>query len=278
MNNLYVALIVLGIFQGVAEFLPISSSGHLVILEQVPFIKDILHYHQADNNLFINVALHLATLFAVIFFLRRDIAEIITGSIKGLFSRDFTRKELKIALYIITATIPAFTIGLLFIDFFEFVYTKHQLAYALLIINGFILIYTKKIPLKDRQLDEIGFIRSLLIGLCQAFAIFPGISRSGMTIAGGLMNGLKPVDSARFSFLMAVPIIAGAALFESLKATADFSQRMVLPLILAMVISFFVALGSMKLLFALVTKIRIDIFGYYTIALGTAGLIIFYLM
>ena len=273
-----IMLMVLGVVQGIAEFLPISSSGHLVILEQLPVVKNILTFYGGASNLFINVALHVATLLAVVFYLRKDIQALIVESVKGLFSGDFTRAELKIAFYIIIATIPAVVIGLLFNDFFEQLYASSSAVFFMLIINGFILISTKKIPAKDRKLEEIGIIRSVVIGFCQAVAIIPGMSRSGMTITGGLMSGLQPTESARFSFLMAVPVIAGAGVYEGMKITkGTISGDMIAPLIVSMIITFVIALFSIKILFALVRQIKIDIFGYYTIALGSAGLLLLYL-
>ena len=110
MSNLFIALLVLGLVQGIAEFLPISSSGHLVIFEQLPYIKDMLQTGGGAGNLFINVALHVATLMAVIVYLRKDITDLIIGGFKGLFKGDFEATELKIGIYIVFATVPAVVI------------------------------------------------------------------------------------------------------------------------------------------------------------------------
>jgi undecaprenyl-diphosphatase len=169
-------------------------------------------------------------------------------------------------------------VGLLLRDQIEVLFSSSTSAFAMLILNGIILISTKKIPLRDRQLEETGLVRSIIIGLFQALAIMPGISRSGMTIAGGLINGLKPADSARFSFLMSVPVIAGAGLLEGSKLLGgSYPEEIYAPLALSMVITTIVALFSMKLLFELVKRLRLDIFGYYTIGLGILGLTILYI-
>jgi len=273
--NYFLILLILGVVQGITEFLPVSSSGHLVILEQVSFIKSGLEGFGHEINLFINVALHIATLVAVVIFLWKDIVRIIGGFFSGLFRRDFSGPEMKAALFIIAASVPAGLLGLAFHDFFETVFSSITSAFIMLIINGFVLIMTKKISPGSRKLEETGLIRSLIIGLFQAVAIMPGISRSGMTITGGMVSGLVPEESARFSFLIAIPVIAGAGLLEGLDALkGSFPHELALPLIASMAVTTAVAVISLKVLFYLVKKIRINIFGYYTIALGIAGLII----
>ncbi len=275
--NLFIVLIILGIVQGVSEFLPISSSGHLVILEQMESFRIILA-ETGDINLLINVSLHVATLIAVIIFMKSDIFWMITGFFRGLKEKDPWNPETRTIAFILVASIPAVIVGLLLREQIENVFSSMTAAFAMLIINGIILISTKKIPLRDRQLEETGLFRSCVIGLFQALAIMPGISRSGMTIAGGLLNGLKPADSARFSFLMSVPVIAGAGMLEGTRLLGGtYPEEIYAPLLFSMVITTIVAFFSIKLLFVLVKRLRLDIFGYYTIALGILGLTILYI-
>ncbi len=275
MSNLYWILLLLAGVQGVAEFLPISSSGHLVILEQVPFIREELSQMGERINLFVNVTLHLATLVAVVIYFFRDIVSIAVGFFTGLVKRDYQLKEFKIAVNIIVASVPAAVIGFVFHDFFVAVFNSAASAFLMLIINGFILIGTKKIPTADRNIEETGLIRAIVIGFFQALAIMPGISRSGITIAGGMFNKLAPVESARFSFLMAVPVIFGAGLFEVVQAGQEaFPGELMLPLSLAMIFTVLVALVAIKVLMLLVH--RIHMFGIYTILLGLTGLAILY--
>ena len=274
MNGLLFVLIILAIVQGIAEFLPISSSGHLVIFEQIKFFKEQLSLAGEQVNLFINVALHVSTLLAVIIYLWKDLVFLVKGFFKSIFSGDTASAEVKTSINIIAASLPAGILGIIFHDYFEKIFSSNTLVFILLIINGFILIITKKIRLKSRNIEEIGLIRSIFIGFFQALAMLPGISRSGMTIAGGMFNGLKPIESARFSFLMAIPVIGGAGLIEGIKAARGaFPQELLMPILISMLISFIVALFSLKLLFSLVKQIRINIFGYYTILLGIIGLI-----
>ncbi len=279
---LYLVFIFLAIVQGIAEFLPISSSGHLILLQNVDFFNNILmnafDKFQGDSNLFINVILHVASLIAVIIFFRKDIASLFKGSIKGLKDRNYKCTELKIVFYIFLATIPAGIIGITAKSFFENIGTI-PIVSCLLIINGIILICTKKIPLKSRKLEEVGIFRSIMIGFFQAIAILPGISRSGMTIAGGMLFGIKPELAARFSFLMAIPVIASAGLIEGIKAFKQgLPQEILAPLFIAMLVCIIVAMLSLKFLFYLVKKIRLDIFGYYTIIVGISGLLFVFLI
>ncbi len=276
MGSLYFILLVLGIVQGIAEFLPISSSGHLVILENIPFIKASLENLGEGSLLFINVALHVATLAGVVMFLWKDIVALIKGVIASVLEKNPSRSAMKTALYIIAASLPAGIIGVLFNDFFGAVFSTSLYAFICLILNGFILIATKKISIRNREIDELGLSGSLLVGFFQAFAILPGISRSGMTITGGLLAGMEPLQAARFSFLMAIPVIAGAGLMEGIKAAqGTFPAEMYLPLAIAMAVTIAVSLASLKVLFYLVKRVRLDLFGYYTIALGVAGLIMY---
>ncbi len=277
--NLLTVLLTLAVVQGIAEFLPISSSGHLVIFQSIPQFSAFIENLGEDINLFVNVALHVATLLAVLILLRKDIVDIIAGFFRGLRTRDFTDPGFRSALNILVASVPAGAIGIALNDAFESIYGIVTLTLILLIINGIALILTKKIPLKSRQISEIGLFRSFVVGLFQALAILPGISRSGMTIAGGMLAGLAPLESARFSFLMAVPVIAGAGLMEGIKAAqGSVKPEIFLPLGISFAVATLVAVFAIKLLLAAVKRVRLDIFGYYTIAAGVCGLAIIHLV
>lgn len=273
MHNIYIALLILAAVQGVAEFLPVSSSGHLVLFGEIDFLRDSINVIAENSELFINVSLHIATLIAVLIYLRKDISAILKGAFSGIKEKNYQEPGFRSVIYILAASVPAGLIGILFNDYIEVLFTSEIVSY-MLIINGFILLSTKIIPLKDRKLDQIGVMRAIFTGLFQAVAIIPGISRSGMTITGGMISGLAPEESARFSFLMAIPVIAGAGLLEFVKiAGKGFPDDLIFPLIAAMIIAVIVALISLKILFILVKKVRIDIFGYYTILAGILGVV-----
>ena len=279
MINIFFALIILGEFQGVTEFLPISSSGHLTLLEQTDIIKNLMSGIGDEITLLINVSLHIGTLIAVIVYMRREIFTIIKGFFSGLIKRDFSDQDFLSGIYILIASVPAGILGLCLHKYIEIVFSSVTIVLIFLIINGFILIAANKIPSKDRKFNEIGIFRSILVGLCQAIAILPGISRSGATLAGGLFCGLERVEAARFSFLMAIPVIAGAGLLEGLKAAGgNYPSDVFLPILAGMAAAFIVALVSIRILFWIVKNVKLDIFGYYTIALGITGLIIMFLI
>jgi undecaprenyl-diphosphatase len=279
MLNMFFALIILGVFQGITEFLPISSSGHLALLEQTDIIKCLMGGSSDEINLLINVSLHVATLIAVLIYMRNEIFIIIKGFFTGLIKRDFSNPDFLSGIYIIIASIPAGIIGFFLHKYIEAVFSSITIILVFLIINGFVLIAANKIPSKDRKFKELGIFRSIMVGLCQAVAILPGISRSGATLAGGLLCGLEGVEAARFSFLMAIPVIAGAGLLEGLKAAGgSYPSDIFLPVLAGMFTAIIVALVSIRVLFWIVKNVKLDIFGYYTIALGVSGLIFKFLI
>jgi undecaprenyl-diphosphatase len=268
-----IVLFVLAVVQGIAEFLPVSSSGHLVLFENIDFFHSTIHAMGDGLFLYINVMLHVATLAAILIFLRKDLVKMVTGSFRALGARNFSDPDLRSAVYIVVASVPAGIIGILLHEEIEALFSSPTIVFFMLIVNGFILLSTKIITIKNRQIEEMGMMRALIIGFFQAIAIIPGISRSGMTITGGFLLGVEPEHSARFSFLMAIPVILGAGLLESVKMLGrGIPSGFVLPMTGAVAVAIIVALLSLKLLFAMVKRIRIDVFGYYTILAGSAGL------
>jgi undecaprenyl-diphosphatase len=192
--------IVLGAVQGLAEFLPISSSAHLII---VPWL---LHWN--DPGLVFDVALHLGTLVALIVYYWRE--WVLIGA--SLFNRDRERRHLLMML--VVASVPGAIIGVLFEKQADTTFRSPLLIAIALAALGIALWYFDKTSPQTRTISEITFFDALVIGLSQAFALFPGVSRSGSTITTARLLRLERADAANFSFLMATPIIAGAGLFE----------------------------------------------------------------
>ncbi len=205
--NIFHAL-VLGSVQGLSEFLPISSSAHLIL---APWL-----FHWKDPGLAFDIALHWGTLLAVLVYFRNDVWLIIRGFFHSLrpATRDLQENIYqKLAWLLILASIPGAVIGYLFESYAENALRDNKLHIALtLAIFGVVLWAADKLGKKVKNLDRIKWVDALLIGLSQALAIFPGVSRSGSTIAAGLALGFKREDAARFSFLMSMPIIFGAGL------------------------------------------------------------------
>jgi undecaprenyl-diphosphatase len=197
--------IVLGIVQGLTEFLPVSSSGHLIL---IPWLLK----WQVDPGLAFDVVLHLGTLLALIVFYWREWLEMGLSLVNG----DRVRRRLLFLL--IVASVPGAIIGVLLEKQAETIFRSPVLIAVTLATLGIILWAADAFGSKKRKIDDLTFVDALLIGLSQALAIIPGVSRSGATITTARMLGIERADAANFSFLMATPIIAGAGLHEAHKA------------------------------------------------------------
>ena len=198
--------IFLGMVQGLTEFLPVSSSGHLVFFQSLMGLK--------EPPIFFDVMLHLGTLLAVVIYFRKDLLKIFEGIGSTLRGKEKDREEVKLFLLIILATIPTGLMGILFKDWFESFFSKPRLVGGMLLITGLILWLTRLAKKEGRPLNRMGWFDAILIGISQGVAIIPGISRSGATISTGLLCGLEGNLSGKFSFLLSIPAILGATLLE----------------------------------------------------------------
>ncbi len=198
---------ILGIVQGLTEFFPISSSAHLVL---VPHF-----FGWEDPGLTFDVALHFGTLVAVVAYFRRDLIAILKLKIKNQNGKEPKRYPDNMLNLLIIATIPGALAGYYFNDQAETIFRHPLLIAGTLSLFGFLLFLADKKSKKSRSSNEINRIDAMIIGLVQAAAILPGVSRSGMTITAGLFRGLDRKSAARFSFLLSVPIIFGATLFSA---------------------------------------------------------------
>jgi len=260
----YIRIIFLGIVQGITEFLPVSSDGHLVVADalfQAFSGDDAL----TKENLGVNIILHLGTLLAILIVYWKHVLRLLTH-------------DRRVIGLLIVGTIPAAITGLLLKKFLEDWMVDPLLTGLLLPINGLILLFIdRKLP-GEVSYEQLTYPKALAIGCCQAFAPLPGISRSGTTIAGGLAVGLRRDAAATFSFLLAIPAISGAGFVELIelarKGTNDMPSAGVL--ILGVVVSFVVGLVSLRLLLKLLREGLLDPFAYWCIALG-AGVIIWQL-
>lgn len=207
--------IVLGIIQGATEFLPVSSSAHLFL---VPWILG-----WKDQGLAVDVAFHWGTLIAVLAYFRNDIKRALKAMYYLLENKpDSERKEyirnhknhLRVFVLIVIASIPGGLLGVLFDKYVENIFRNPAYMAINLLVFGVILYWADKKSVKEKNIRTASFKEILVIGFSQALAIFPGVSRSGATISAGLLLGFKRAEAARFSFLLAVPIILGAGLKE----------------------------------------------------------------
>ena len=254
-------IILYGIIEGITEWLPISSTGHLIIIEK------FLSFNLSKDfiNMF-RVVIQLGAILAVIVVYFKKIWPF------SLNEKKFIKYDtLMIWAKIIVACIPASIIGVLFDELFEnLFYNEISVAIALIIVGlVFIIIENKENVIKIHNVSEISFGTAFVIGLYQLLAaIFPGVSRSGATIMGGLILGTSREISAEFSFLMAIPVMFGASLMKILDFGFSFTKGELIALIIGMLVAFMVSLLIIKFLLNYIKRHDFKIFGYYRIILG----------
>jgi len=244
-------LFILGIIQGLTEFLPVSSSGHLVLAQQ------FLGIHIPGISL--EITLHLATLLAIFVYFNRKLLEIF----------DFKNQPLRenLLLSLVVGSIPAGIVGVLGADRIEVLFEDIKAPSVFLILNGLIL--STSLLARERR-DKVTLLDALLIGCAQALAILPGISRSGSTITMALLLGLRRERAFRFSFYLSIPAILGASLLDILKEGWTPNSGYLLPFIL----SFAFGLFALYLLKNVVLRGKLAYFGIYTAVLGLTALLL----
>ncbi len=259
--------IILGIVQGLTEFLPVSSSGHLALLERL--------FGLSGDNLRFEVFVHLGTLVAVVAVFRKKILKlaraVFTARVYSERGRlRFTDDNLRLALLLILATIPAAVVGLLFEDAIERAFQSPVAVSAFLLITGAVLFGTRFARAGE---EKMNWWRALLVGCAQAVAILPGISRSGSTICAGIYCGAKQEDAAEFSFLLSIPVILGAGLLKFKDALREgIPAGELLNLAAGGLAAAAVGYVSIKLLLGIVRRRKLEYFAYYCWAVGLAGL------
>lgn len=253
--------IVYGIVQGIGEFLPISSTAHLIL---VPWL-----FGWSDPGVAFDVALHLGTAAAVILFFWRDWIT--------LLSAGFTNpKSTKGRLFwlVVLATVPGGVIGVLLDKYMEN-FRNPALIGVMLIIMGIILYYADKLGSKDVQIENIGFRRSLIVGISQVFAIIPGVSRSGVTMSAGRLLGIEREDIAKFTFLLSAPIILGDGLYHATKIGSVPVDKA--SFIAAVLTAAIVGTLSIKFLLNYLKNKGFGIFAIYRFILGAAVIGIYFI-
>ncbi len=260
MNELIALL--LGIVQGLTEFLPVSSSGHLELtkaLTQADFA--------AKESLLFTIVLHGATALSTIFFFRKDIGIILKELLTFKASPSFY-----FAGYIVLSMIPATLVGLFLEDIITQLFDQNiVLVGAMLLFTGLLLLLADRAKNTSKDITTRA---AVLIGLMQAVAILPGISRSGATIATAVLLGIDKEKAARFSFLMVIPLIVGSMAKSLLDAETITTDSGLLPLIIGFVAAFFTGLIACKWMIAIVKKAQLNYFSWYCFAVGTLALIL----
>lgn len=263
--------ILLGLVQGLGEFLPISSSAHLVLL---PWVGDF-----QDPGLSFDVALHLGTLLAVLAYFWKDWWQIFQGTYHHFLTQEQGKKNARkqqfdLLIKLVVATLPAILAGLLLEDWAEQSFRSPLLVGINLIVFGVFLMMADHKKGNENDLHDISFKIALAIGLAQALAIFPGVSRSGITITMALALGIRRSPAARFSFLLSTPIIFGACVLKYKYLIDAFtSPTEILGILSAAVFGFL----SIKYLMKLIQNHSFDVFCWYRFVLGS-GIILFYFL
>ena len=247
----YIIAFFLGIIQGLTEFLPVSSSGHLEVVKGI-FKTD----YEAKESLVMTVVLHFATALSTLFIFKNDILKIL----KGVFTKKINEEKI-FALKIIISMIPAVIIGLFFEEIIEQFFNGQLILVGfMLILTGFLLFLADK---SKQTINEISYLNSLIIGIAQAIAILPGISRSGATIATSVILGIDKSSSAKFSFLMVVPLIFGKVLKDLLSGDILSESIAVGPLIIGFIGAFLTGLFACKWMIKLVKASQLKYFSFY---------------
>jgi undecaprenyl-diphosphatase len=251
---------ILGLVQGLGEFLPISSSAHLVL---IPWI-----FKWKDPGLTFDIALHIGTLIAVAIYFWRDWLRLVT---KGF--TDVRSTEGRLFWYLVAATIPGAIVGFLLEKKAETIFREPVLIATMLILLGVLLYRADRKGAKNIEMNRITFRTSLLIGLSQALAIIPGVSRSGITMTTGLLMGLTREGAARFSFLLSAPIIFGAALVKMPHLISNPSE-ITIYFIIGTLVSFVTGILSIGFLLRYVQTNNFLPFAWYRFILGSLVIVI----
>lgn len=254
----YLKSILLGVVEGLTEFIPVSSTGHLILF------GDFLEFTNANSGSF-EIFIQLGAILAVVILYRERFKSffLFDSQAKGLNGLEGIKK-------LFVASLPAFVLGFLFHDFIK-LYLFNPLSVAIALVLGgvfLILIERKDFQARIKSLDQISYQECLFLGFFQCLALWPGISRSGATIIGGLLRGFDRGVAAEFSFFMAVPVLAAAASYDLLKSWDKLSNNDLYIFCLGFIVSFIFALFAIKTFISILKKHTFKAFGWYRIILG----------
>ena len=275
----FIQAILMGIVQGLSEFLPISSSAHLVFTSNFyKVFKGIEIVQTSNEEVFFDIMVYLGTLIAVIIFFRKDIMNIIKAMLNALKTKDWSQTEAKLGLYIIVGTILTIILALPINEIAEKLVYSPEIVGILLFITGFTLLYSeyKSKKIEDKK-STVDLKSSVFIGLAQGLAALPGFSRSGWTIATGLFFGLDRVTAARYSFLLSIPIILGTSMVYPLVKidVAEAVQYNWTAIIAGTIVSGITGYLCIKYFMKFISKFSLAVFGYYCLIVGLITAIFF---
>jgi undecaprenyl-diphosphatase len=271
MNMSLWIVILLAVVQGLTEFFPVSSSGHLVMLEALFGTRQ----GKAQAGLMFEIAVHIGTLGAVIIFYRGKVILLCKALIASVFSGrggyNRYRSEMRYIGLVVLGTIPAAVVGALFKDEIEGTFNSPSLSAAFLVATGIYLLMTRMRAVRG----SLGWQVALIIGVAQAIAILPGCSRSGWTIATGLLVGVGFAEAAEYSFMLSIPAILGALALTLVKEPGVLSAGSLMPLLIGAATAFLAGLVALKLLIGILSRGAFHRFAYYLLPVGFAAFIYF---
>ena len=252
----------IGIIQGVTEFLPISSSGHLVLFTQLT--------NWEDQGLFTDIAVHFGTLFAVVIYLRKDIYYFLTNIFQ------FKLFEDQIIFKIILATLPAIILGYFIYDYVSLYFRSIQLIALSSIVFAIILFFADRVKMESKGWNRVTYIEALIVGLFQVLAFIPGASRAGVTVTGARLLGYDRVNAARFSMILSIPIILASMTLSLINVlNEEYVAVNLYQSFFASLVAFITALLSIIFLMRFIKKANFNIFIIYRIVLGIILLVIY---
>lgn len=274
--------VIMGIVQGLSEFLPISSSAHLVITSNIyKVLKGLELSQESSQEIFLDIMLHLGTLIAVIIYFRKDIYDIIKAFFTAIKTKDFSPKEAKLCVYIIIGTIITLAIAYPLHTIAEELVFNPKIVGVLLVITGGLLFISEKYSQKiTEKKDDMDLKSSIAMGITQGLAALPGFSRSGLTIACGLLSKRNRLIAARYSFLLSIPIIIGASMIYPLIKIniEEFTEYNWVAISTGTIVSGVVGYLCIKYFLKFVAKYSLAFFGYYCIIIGIATFVFFNIM
>lgn len=250
--------LVLGVVQGLTEFLPVSSSGHLEIMNELMGSGSSI-----DSDLTMVILVHLGTAFSIVYVFWKDIFEIL----RSLFTFQ-NNESTQLAFKLLVSMIPAMFIGLLFDKQLEALFSGAILWVGLFLIFTAMVLYFTPTQRVVKQGQSVSYKNAILIGISQAIAVLPGVSRSGMTIASALTLGVDKEKAARFSFLMVLPVIFGKVLLDVVSGDMQLDASNRLPILVALISSFLVGVVACKWMISLVKNSKLQYFAYYCALVG----------
>lgn len=274
-----IKVIIMGVVQGLSEFLPISSSAHLVFTSNL--MQIVAHKPIEDPtsyDIVLSMMLHIGTLVAVLIFFKEEVVNIFNKTMSAIKTRDFSDYEAKLGLYIIIGTLVTVVVAFFLSDTAERLMTSPAIVGMLLFVTGWILFFSEKYSdsVKDKK-HEVDLKTSIIMSVAQGLAALPGLSRSGLTIAAGLFSKSDRVACARYSFLLSIPIILGASIIYPLKeiAFSELASYNWVNIFIGTVVSAVVGYLCIKYFLDFLGKYSLRVFAYYCFAAGILAVLLF---